>query len=185
MIAIAEHLDRACTQLERANWRMRNEWHMPPEWRCDEVALAVPSQAGLNLLVSEAQALGFKNFNRVPSDVMRRGDHDAQEFLVRFEFLRIPGTMDRIEAMTVLGGVAPLHEVAMNRAGTCVIHVSFKCADPDDYLESQLFLEGVEGFKHVAGYSNSYGAFSYWQCDDEPVYLKPRVNMRDKTSSKT
>jgi hypothetical protein len=156
-------------------------WDLHLRYVIDEIAVVFDTQSGLTEFVNECKAFGMSHFNSVSSDVMRRQDGD-QEFLVRFEFLRMPGWDWRIEAMCVLGGSAPLHEVHLARHGTrSIIHASFKGfagGDADEYEDMKRLTESELGpFK--AEYRNSYGMFSYFDQGPDLPYLKPRVNLRD------
>lgn len=118
---------------------------------------------------------------------------DLPAFKVRFEFFR--GQLDetehralpwRVEAMTVLDGMAPLHADPNGR----VVHASYKLGSLRDYTNELGRLEKEFGLKPVAHYRNAYGRFSYWENGDFPwggsgsdkgILLKPRVNLRDAT----
>lgn len=145
----------------------------------DEVAVVFSTQSELNDFRTAAVAQGLENFNSVPMDTMVRQDEPG-EFLVRFEFLRLPGIADfRIEAMCVLGGVAPLHYRHLAQHGTgSVVHASFK---PADYAGAKSLM--ADDYEMQAEYRNSYGVFSYWRTHDEnsqwEPYYKPRANLRD------
>jgi hypothetical protein len=131
-------------------------------------------------------------FNRVERDLMQmeRENGDGPSFQVRFEFFRPRMDLSdrealwRVEAMAVLEGFAPLH-----RDPTCrVVHASYKCSDMADY-EQELVRLVSAGMTPVAHYRNTYGRFSYfenpefpWGAEDRPIYLKPRVNLRDTTA---
>lgn len=127
-------------------------------------------------------------FNGVEADTMtmeRNGEGDGPAFMVRFEFFRPRdngvGLPWRVEAMSVLDGFAPLHGDPLGR----VVHASYKCHSDQTYEHDMKKLDEW-GMTRIADYRNSYGKFSYWHnpefpwgADEKPVYLKPRVNLRD------
>lgn len=122
-----------------------------------------------------------RNFNSVPEDKMvgTFPDGTEQTFRVMFEFLQAKGLEYRIEAMSVLGGHAPLHQARLEVARWSVFHASFKCESVEEY---ELWLRKLDqgGATLHANYENSYGRFSYWtDLTLGRMYLKPRVNLRD------
>lgn len=143
----------------------------------DETSLLFSTPEELAEFVDDVRMLGLDHFNRVGEDPMRRqGVPIAESFLVRFEFLRIPGENWRIEAMCKLAGRAPLHEEFIRTRGSgSVVHLSYK---PTDYLDGMIQLH-QKGDDFVAEYRNSYGQFSYWRRGRIDPYIKPRVNLRD------
>lgn len=162
----------------------------------DEVAIMFPNEQYLNDWLRWAEeTAGVEHFASVPRDYMinmmpeyipgqEPSSARAWDFAVRFEFLRIPGALWRIEAMCVLEGVAPLHSAAMMASANfpAIIHVSLKAPDPHAYhllcLEFQEDMgKHVHAFAKQAEYRNSYGQFTYY--GDAPPYFKPRVNLRD------
>lgn len=149
-------------------------------YRVDEIALLWENPAELDSFCTWAAANGLEWFNSVPVDTMERQDLERDEqFQVRFEFLRFPGSDWRIEAMCVLSGDAPLHSKHLRMLGNgCIVHASFKVADEDSYLDSFDWLTEAQ-FVKMAEYVNSYGWFSYWETLDSMHYFKPRVNRRD------
>lgn len=137
----------------------------------DEVSILFKHPDELEHFIVFCRNSGMIYFNSV-TDECRRSD--GTKFDVRFEFLRFPATSWRIEAMSVLGGTAGLHEPLRNHD---VPHVSFKCIDYMHYDHVVAVLEGAR-WPLQADYVNSYGAFSYFGA--YPPYLKPRVNLRDR-----
>lgn len=111
---------------------------------------------------------------------------DGPSFQVAFEFFKgqLGGGEElpwRVEAMAVLGGFAPLHRDPTGR----VVHASYKLKDEVEY-EGEMKKLPEFGMTPVAHYRNAYGRFSYWEngdfpwgAEDRPIYLKPRVNLRD------
>lgn len=148
-------------------------------YRIDEVALLLENEAELEAFVRWARDVaGMDHFDSVPVDRMERQDN-VSAFDVRFEFLRLPETDWRIEAMCVLDGDAPLHRKQLQLLGNCsVVHASFKVADEDAYWDSFDWLAEA-GFVKMAEYANTYGWFSYWEHLEALFYIKPRVNRRD------
>lgn len=150
----------------------------------DEMALLFDYEDSLEEFVHHAGVAGLINFNSVPRDTMVRQDK-AQSFVVRFEFLQPMKHPFRIEAMTVISGDAPLHarRLEQSRNG-CVVHASYKLGTLDEYnAETARLAEDIRVAKR-AEYRNSYGMFSYWRVWEAPgIYLKPRVNLRDQSSS--
>lgn len=147
----------------------------------DEVAIVCGDERMLEKVVADTEVMhGWKRFNSVPRDKMRRrmGLLRRQSFDVRFEFLQ-PSEVDyRIEAMTVLSGSAPLHSQHLIQYGDpSVVHASFKCKSLEEYDRVRVALHGMNALPFKAEYSNSYGVFSYWKCGH--YFLKPRVNLRD------
>lgn len=146
--------------------------------KVDEMAILFATQAELAEFVRTAQTQGVDRFNHVPSDLMLRMDTE-QEFMVRFEFLRTMANAPwRVEAMTVLGGMAPLHAMALSRneGQPCIIHASYKLPSLDEYERHKRLL-GMENMR--AEYTNSYGRFAYFDVAPHMPFIKPRVNMRD------
>ena len=201
---VQELLARAARAKINTDHRMNTELMVP--CKIDEVSVLLGTPRQLDAFVEEAKAQGWEHFNSVPSDVMhlkREGiasgitapsDVDLPdwislvgsgwEFLVRFEFLRLPGADWRIEAMCVLNGMAPLHLEHLLTPGKgpgSVMHASYKPPGLDGsdwaskYLEHKQMLARLLDYK--CEYDNSYGVFSYFQFGN--WYLKPRVNTRD------
>lgn len=180
----------------------RTRLHLPG--RPDEVSLlfATPEELEEFRLWS-VKDISMDNFARVESDVCFLTSSDWREvvtseyvtpmdteaFVVRFEFLRVPGADWRIEAMCVLDGKAPLHEAWLEKYGSgCVVHVSYKCASRAQYAyhcatgPQSRYWASQPAWR--ASYANSYGRFSYYQHDafnygGVSWLLKPRVNERD------
>lgn len=146
--------------------------------KIDEMSILFIDRDALHDFVRKYPGL---NFNSVPEDKMvgTFPDGTEQTFRVMFEFLQKPDVPYRIEAMSVLGGHAPLHQDRLVVARWSVFHASFKCDTVEEY---ELWLRKLEqgGSELHATYENSYGKFSYWT---DPtlgrMYLKPRVNLRD------
>ena len=174
--------------IEHAVYRHGVEWgegRIETPTTIDEIAVCFASVKSLEeFLESAVQDGGYEHFNSVARDTMRRRDIVGEEFDVRFEFLRVPLALYRIEAMTVLGGDAPLHQQANALFGeACVVHLSYKMANLQDY-QDEVCGKAASRYKKIAEYSNSYGMFSYWRQDSQVrlglPYLKPRVNLRDQ-----
>lgn len=148
-------------------------------FRIDEIALLWNDPAELDSFLQWAVAVGgFNNTFSVSQDTMTREDNIGS-FDVRFEFLTIPGTDWRIEAMCPLSGDFPLHNRHLKLLGNgCVVHASFKLPTDELYFDSWEWL-GEAGFVKLAEYQNSYGWFSYWDHFEALFYVKPRVNRRD------
>lgn len=155
----------------------------------DESSLLFSNERALGSFVQWAYTEGgLERMGSVPSDRMMRMDSPKQEwFDVRFEFMKVPDTDWRIEAMCILDGVAPLHSAALAKYGEgSVVHVSWRAApngDAEGYRRHRKVLEtaGVaDPMPFLAEYRNSYGRFSYYGLDGKPPYLKPRVNLRDQ-----
>jgi hypothetical protein len=149
---------------------------------CDEIAVCFGDKQELRKFVKEAiDDYALEHFNSVQRDTMKRQDKRGK-FDVRFEFLRIPGRKWRIEAMCILDGEAPLHErrLAANEGAPFIIHLSYKLGSLDEYQKEvrQLWHLGP-GWHREAEYMNSYGMFSYFKMKGDPMFLKPRVNLRD------
>lgn len=170
----------------------------------DEVSVLFASNDELMRFVDYAKSVGMDNFNTVYRDTMVQLQGNSEHhvpnmagpaFDVRFEFLRSPGAVWRIEAMAVLDGKAPLHKRALASAHELgagrmtLIHVSWKCETPGAYERCKEALanpdqavsegraEPVGAVPLMAEYQNSYGRFSYF--GTRVPYLKPRVNLRD------
>lgn len=166
----------------------------------DEVSLLFHDRQTLKEFVAWAKGKGeLEHFNSVPKDLMvclwadwqeevyseaQAPFRHAENFEVRFEFLRIPDTNWRIEAMCVLGGTAPLHEAWLETIGDgCVVHASYKLPSLEAYVAHVPALMGAPLEKR-ATYVNSYGRFSYYSHEHlahgfDRWLLKPRVNTRD------
>lgn len=170
------------TQAERALRWSRDHMaanDLGESYRIDEIALLWENAAELDSFATWAREVAhLEHFDRVDADKMERLDQRSR-FDVRFEFLRLPGTDWRIEAMCVLDGDAPLHARHLKLLGNgCVVHASFKVGDDDAYWDSFDWLNEA-GFVKLAEYGNSYGWFSYWDSLEGLHYFKPRVNRRD------
>jgi hypothetical protein len=149
-------------------------------FRIDEVALLWKNSEELDSFCTWASTVGGMEFGpiSVPRDTMERQDQPGS-FDVRFEFLTLPGTDWRIEAMCPLDGEYPLHSRHLKLLGNgCVVHASFKTQDDEEYWDSLEWLQEA-GFTRMAEYVNSYGWFSYWDHLEALFYFKPRVNRRD------
>lgn len=184
-----EDVVRRAIEVQRDAQKMLDFDLVMGSFAIDEVAI----QCGTSLLLDTMVGYlkyehGADHFNSVDRDYMQRLDlpflpmwsarRSKRGFGVRFEFLRLPATLWRIEAMAVLDGSAPLHSQHEARHGDpSVIHASFKCEDVAEYEDVKKFLMDLSTLPFVAEYRNSYGQFSYWQCGR--YYLKPRVNTRD------
>lgn len=147
----------------------------------DEISLLFGSEQELEQFLALAEP-HVDHFNSVPRDRMWRDDGEEEQwFDVRFEFLRIPTYMWRIEAMCVLDGSAPLHAQKLRDRGRgCVVHASYKLPDEATYYAHKSIVKDVSGRTADAEYHNSYGRFSYWNVLGGRFYLKPRVNLRDQ-----
>jgi len=113
----------------------------------------------------------------------------AGKYEVSYRFLQPTGVPFRIEAMSIDSGISPAHIDAlealdMEEDGACLpMHVSYKPSIPGIAgYEAEKLILGRAGFIFVQECLSTYGAFSYWRHPDIhlPVYLKPRVNLRDK-----
>ncbi len=171
----------------------------------DEVSLLFATPEELERFRIWAIGDGMDNFSRVEDDVAICIGADWHEpvlsealpvrpiesFAVRFEFLRVPGALWRIEAMCVLSGEAPLHEAWLEMYGSgCVVHVSYKLPTRDAYDQhtgrGPYASQWPEQPTYRASYTNSYGRFAYYQHANfedrifgSTWFLKPRVNERD------
>lgn len=100
----------------------------------------------------------------------------SKGFDVEFHFWTHPGYKWRIEAMLHTPGAAsPLHDhaLAIARQQPSIIHASFKLPTAGTYTT---FLQNQPNDPALS-YRNDYGQFSYF--GRGPVYMKPRVNLRD------
>ena len=147
----------------------------------DEVAVYFEKKGDLDQFLAYAVNQGMEHFNSVPSDAMHQiyGNSEmgipnraGHAFDVRFEFLRIPNSDWRIEAMQVLDGWAPLHRRL--RSGE-IAHVSGKVQAGSLHYYSVLRAALSKRLTCQAEYLNSYGRFAYF--GDEAPYFKPRVNL--------
>lgn len=169
--------ERMLTECERTIKQARS---LQSGYHVDEVALLFSDAAEMDSFYQWAIGVaGLENFFSVPRDAMVRTDATGL-FDVRFEFLRFPGTDWRIEAMAPLSGEYPLHSKHLRMFGNgCVVHVSWKLATEEAYVEETEDLMD-NGFARMAAYENTYGVFSYWEHLDTLYYWKPRVNLRDQ-----
>lgn len=145
----------------------------------DEVSLLFKEKEELERFVF--WAVNEKNLSNFASrkDTLYRLDK-REQFNVQFEFLRDPSKKYRIEAMCVLDGKAPLHEHKTHLFGEIsVMHVSFKCDSLEEYFKSMDMLH-QDGWDFFAQYVNDYGLFSYFRMQGNSIYLKPRLNLRDR-----
>lgn len=126
----------------------------------------------------------LEHFDRVHEDnvdqLYGRSDYGVpnvgtEAFVVRFEFLRVPGAPWRIEAMCILSGTSAIHD-SMDTGD--IAHASWKLPDVESYASQQRHLMG-ENVPLLAEFRNSYGKFSYFGQVGKWPYLKPRVNLRD------
>lgn len=156
-----------------------------PGAEIDEMAFVFATPKELDRFVLDAKA---ENFNSVKSDQMVRQDRQ-QSFEVRFEFLQGSKVPFRIEAMCVLSGDAPLHARHLHVHGSgSLVHASWKCGWQEMYDAEKERMRPCSFFQ--AEYRNSYGMFSYWKMREDvrsrgalgPLFLKPRVNLRDSSS---
>ena len=143
----------------------------------DEVSILLKSTDQQDRFLVWCRNNGIELFDSVDHDTfVSTGLPLDPTFGVRFDFLRLPNVDWRIEAVCITAGSAPLHDPI---AEGCVVHASFKCAGLVEYerARTRLMQECADDYPVIAEYSNSYGRFSY--AGRQPVYLKPRVNLRD------
>lgn len=152
----------------------------------DEVALLFHDQESLsNFVRVVVQQEGYELFNSA-SDIV--SVHPlGSSYGVDYWFLRTPYAY-RLELMQLTSPGSPLHEYLLSRSSRwhlpVPVHASFKCPTEDAYATAVHTLRR-EGLESVQLCRSSYGTFSYWQEPtatgvlDRPLYVKPRVNLRD------
>jgi hypothetical protein len=151
----------------------------------DEVALLGNEFYFQRWLDKVGREPGLTYFNSAKDDVVT--SPLPSNYQVRYWFF---GTARgfRVEMMEVTGGHSPLHALYprlpsgdSDRSGAPVVHASFKCADLTEYAQVQEILKR-EGYECAQRCVSTYGCFSYWTgLGDDLVWLKPRVNTRDKS----
>lgn len=110
------------------------------------------------------------------------------EYSVRYDFLQKLGKAYRVECMTMMSGVSPLHSVlakTMAYHSTIVVHLSFKTYNLKAYQETCETL--AKNLTLAQKCKSTYGEFSYWNfplANGSTIYLKPRVNTRDLVTSR-
>lgn len=149
----------------------------------DEVSLFFRKEDQLRHFVHCAKAVGLENFATVEQDMFYHdgpGNSGEEAFKVKFEFLKFPGWLWRIEAMTILEGTSPIHH---HFADGSVAHLSFKYDTEREYDLACERLPNVDSLGAtlvpLMAFRNSYGRFKYFVANPWTPYLKPRVNLRD------
>lgn len=160
------------------NWMLENGLG---DYVIDEIALQFNDRATMgNFVMDAVTGDGIKIFNHAFDHVKTHPFHT--EYDVEYIFLEMPSTM-RVEAMNILQGISPLHIAVgshLRDSMPGVVHMSFKCSDLEDYTNVTAALDAAPEAHMVQGCDSTYGAFSYWNLlDQDGVYLKPRVNVRD------
>lgn len=157
--------------------------------KVDEISIWFDSDWLLDEFLVWAGYGRLEHFDTVESDAVYQTygaselgiPHHSKPFLVRYEFLRVPGADWRIEAMTIRSGSSAIHD----RLETGdLVHASWKLPDMVEFLHATDVLgDGCEGvfqaIPNLAVYRNSYGMFSYFGEPGKLPYFKPRVNLRD------
>lgn len=151
----------------------------------DEIAIHFPARNDMgNWIIEAVKEEGVELFNTAQDRVMTTPF--GTEYAVEYCFLRMPSEM-RVEAMTVLAGFSPLHMALEGHSNgePIVVHFSFKCEDPNDYEYALSVMSQSERANLVQGCDSAYGRFSYWNVPElsdtvASIYLKPRVNLRDR-----
>lgn len=155
----------------------------------DEVALLATRSNTVQTYLAEFLAGGHGTAFNYAHDEVSTYPIESR-YSVDYLFLQ-PGDYSwRLEFMRRIDGVSPLHapiEVAHERAlRPIAVHASFKCASPEEYARTFQSFEENEALALAQSCKSTYGAFSYWRMEKEgtptcefPLYIKPRVNLRD------
>lgn len=153
----------------------------------DEIAcLAFDQEDFVNNIWNAVKEEGVELFNVATDKVVT--SPLGTEYVVDYAFLRMPSTM-RVEMMEIRSGFSPVHQALMENHRSefpgIMVHLSFKCESLEDYEYCCSMLRQSERASMVQSCESTYGRFSYWsipECaaDTATLYLKPRVNLRDR-----
>lgn len=153
----------------------------------DEMSVMFDSPNAVLSYVSQVASLpGCALFNYAEDTVTTRPIPGS--YRVQYWFLKIPAKF-RIEVLRCSAG-SPLHtslaSVQQHDYEPMAVHASFKCVNEEDYVRALARLR-TAGWECWQRCDSSYGKFSYWGNEDEPLgwLLKPRVNLRDGSSGST
>lgn len=155
------------------------------DWSIDEVALYANDGKAVLGAIQELVTRGWQHFN-CAEDIVMVFPHRVR-YRVVYHFFRREAVLWRIELMHITDGHSPLH-AHLNGDGLelPVVHFSFRVPDRKALLAAEDNLS--QEFLHAQSCVSSYGRFSYWgpgvvegarAMAEAPVYLKPRVNLRD------
>jgi hypothetical protein len=152
----------------------------------DEIALMFSHQAWAQAFALDAvRGDQVEIFNSATDRVQVQPFNTHYE--VEYIFLDVASDM-RIEVMSINHGFSPLHaaiQTHLDHPGRpCVVHMSFKVPGVAEYAEVLDVLHESTG-QMVQECKSDYGMFSYWHLVGHPVYLKPRVNLRDEEGEET
>lgn len=166
-----------------------------PYMAIDEMALLFLAPSTANDFIRFAvRHEGYRLFNTA-DDVVRTSPLRS-EYLVHYWFLETPHGY-RLELMVPHEG-SPLHDLSSRGMGPkdfTHMHASFKVQDEEQYAVVNGVLTNA-GYENVQKCDSTYGRFGYWQpgLPEQMVegkipvadwYLKPRLNVRDASSSLT
>lgn len=107
----------------------------------------------------------------------------ASSYRVGYLWYKHANATWRYELMVLGHGFSPLHGSALAHAvgdDGIIVHASFKCADLSDYEMMMQYMLATD-MRLAQECESGYGRFCYFTDDPDtlPVYLKPRVNLRD------
>lgn len=151
--------------------------------RIDEAAVLFSSDVAVQDYISRAiMEPRVEHFNASYDKVTTKPI--VSWYRARYDFLRVEGEEFRVECMAIVDGVSPLHAAKRGEAdrysvGSAIpIHLSYKVSSESDYEDAMKAL-AENGFTMAQDCESDYGRFSYWSHPDMPLYIKPRVNLRD------
>lgn len=169
-------------------WKQRaDQWleRINIQRQVDEVALLFRSRAMKFEYVTMAVQEPHTTLFNSSKDHVKTKPFNT-EYDVEYHFLRMEGRGMRVEAMSLEGGLSPLHAALLEcNRGTAVVpvHLSFKCFTWDDWYDTLYALdEQSEGKASlVQSCVSDYGVFAYYNVPEVlgDIYLKPRLNVRD------
>lgn len=153
--------------------------------RIDEVALMFDGKwAAQGFIANAVMEAGVSHFNAALDFV--HTSPIPSSYAVRYDFLQKVGSAYRVECMSLLEGVSPLHaayQLAVEDR-PLTIHLSFKVPNEQAYESVCKRLFEDAKLPLAQSCKSTYGRFSYWPMplrDGTSIFLKPRVNTRDSS----
>jgi hypothetical protein len=167
------------SEQQKAQYELAAYWNGGADVLVDEMSILYANEDQLKNQLELFQQEGWTE-DRVVTDILTVVSHPTpwtgKGFGVEFHFWTHPAFDWRIEAMLHTAGIAsPLHDhaLAIARQQPSIIHASFKLPSAGAYTT---FVQGQPDDPALS-YRNDYGQFCYF--GRGPVYIKPRVNLRD------
>lgn len=164
----------------RAEWMNTEIRSVGLDYTIDEFAYYFPSKESMmENLLALLESPGLVLFNTAEDEV---GTYPIpSRYRPLYVFAQPEGTPYRLELMTIATGISPIHGVFWTPR---LFHASFKVPNGNQgaFLNAcRAMSDG--GWDLAQACQGTYGAFSYFRNQEvdtaEPVYLKPRVNLRD------